>query len=105
MSRAIRFHRLGGPEVLELENVEVGAPGPGQARVRHAYVAVNFIDVYFREGRYPAPPPFIVGQEAAGIVAKVGSGVTSVKPGDRVIVEIGSFAHRVRIGASANSLD
>ena len=51
MARAIRFHQTGGPEVLELENVDVGEPGPGQARVRHTYVAVNFIDVYFRTGR------------------------------------------------------
>ncbi len=53
MSRAIRFHQTGGPEVLKLETVEVGEPGPGQARVRHTFVAVNFIDVYFRTGHYP----------------------------------------------------
>ena len=57
MSRAIRFHQTGGPEVLKLETVEVGEPGPGQARVRHTYVAVNFIDVYFRTGHYPLPLP------------------------------------------------
>ena len=53
MAKAIRFHETGGPEVLRLETVEVGEPGPGQARVRHSYIAVNFIDTYFRTGRYP----------------------------------------------------
>jgi NADPH:quinone reductase-like Zn-dependent oxidoreductase len=55
MAKAIRLHQIGGPEVLTLEQVEVGDPGPGQARVRHTYVAVNFIDIYFRTGRYPMP--------------------------------------------------
>ena len=62
MAKAIRFHKTGGPEVLELETVEVGEPGPGQARVRHSYVAVNFIDIYFRTGRYPLPLPERAGQ-------------------------------------------
>ena len=84
MSKAIRFHRLGGPEVLELDNVEVGAPGPGQARLRHTYVAVNFIDVYFRTGRYPTPLPSGLGSDAVGVVEAVGEGVTDVKVGDRV---------------------
>ena len=64
MAQAIRFHETGGPEVLRLEQVEVGEPGPGQARVRHAYVAVNFIDVYFRTGRYPMPLPNGLGSDA-----------------------------------------
>jgi NADPH2:quinone reductase len=84
MARAIRFHQIGGPEVLELENVEVGAPGPGQARVRHTYVAVNFIDIYFRTGRYPLPLPNGLGSDAVGVVEAVGEGVTEVAPGDRV---------------------
>ncbi len=84
MSRAIRFHRLGGPEVLELEAVEVGAPGPGQARVRHRYVAVNFIDVYFRTGCYPTPLPSGLGSDAVGVVEAVGEGVTDIRVGDRV---------------------
>ena len=84
MAKAIRFHRLGGPEVLELENVEVGAPGPGQARVRHAYVAVNFIDVYFRTGRYPTPLPSGLGSDAVGVVEAVGEGVSDLRVGDRV---------------------
>lgn len=84
MARAIRFHETGGPEVLRLEQIEVGAPGPGQARVRHTYVAVNFIDIYFRTGRYPHPLPAGLGSDAVGVVEAVGEGVTDVKPGDRV---------------------
>ena len=84
MARAIRFHQTGGPEVLQLETVEVGEPGPGQARVRHAYVAVNFIDIYFRTGRYPHPLPAGLGSDAVGVVEAIGDGVTCVKPGDRV---------------------
>ena len=84
MAKAIRFHKTGGPEVLELETVEVGAPGPGQARVRHSFVAVNFIDIYFRTGRYPHPLPAGLGSDAVGVVEAVGEGVDSVKPGDRV---------------------
>ena len=68
MNRAIRFYETGGPEVLKLENVEVGEPGPGEARVRHAYVAVNFIDTYFRTGVYPLPLPNGLGSDAVGIV-------------------------------------
>jgi NADPH2:quinone reductase len=84
MAQAIRLHETGGPEVLKLEQVEVGAPGPGQARVRHSYVAVNFIDIYFRTGRYPLPLPNGLGSDAVGVVEAVGEGVTEVKPGDRV---------------------
>jgi len=84
MAHAIRFHATGGPEVLELQTVEVGDPGPGQARVRHSYVAVNFIDIYFRTGRYPLPLPNGLGSDAVGIVEAVGEGVTDVRPGDRV---------------------
>jgi NADPH2:quinone reductase len=84
MARAIRFDRTGGPEVLRLETVEVGEPGPGEARVRHTYVAVNFIDVYFRTGRYPLALPNGLGSDAVGVVEAVGPGVTEVKPGDRV---------------------
>jgi NADPH2:quinone reductase len=84
MTRAIRFHQTGGPEVLTLETVEVGEPGPGQARVRHSYVAVNFIDIYFRTGRYPLPLPNGLGSDAVGVVEAVGDGVTDLKAGDRV---------------------
>ena len=84
MARAIRFYETGGPEVLTLETVEVGEPGPGQARVRHTFVAVNFIDIYFRTGRYPLPLPNGLGSDAVGVVEAVGPGVTDVKVGDRV---------------------
>ena len=84
MAKAIRFHQTGGPEVLKLETVDVGEPGPGQARVRHAYVAVNFIDIYFRTGRYPLALPNGLGSDAVGVVEAVGDGVTDIRAGDRV---------------------
>jgi NADPH2:quinone reductase len=84
MTKAIRFHETGGPEVLRLETVDVGAPGPGQVRVRHTRIAVNFIDIYFRIGRYPALLPNGLGSDAVGVVEAVGEGVTFLSPGDRV---------------------
>jgi len=84
MAKVIRFYETGGPEVLQLETVEVGDPGPGQARVRHTYVAVNFIDIYFRIGRYPHPLPAGIGSDAVGVVEAVGDGVVDIKVGDRV---------------------
>jgi NADPH2:quinone reductase len=89
MAKAIRFHETGGPEVLRLENVKVGEPGPGQARVRHSYIAVNFIDIYFRTGRYPLPLPNGLGSDAVGVVEAVGPGVTDIRVGDRVGYLIG----------------
>ena len=84
MARAIRFYETGGPEVMRVETAAVGEPGPEQARVRHSYVAVNFIDVYFRTGRYPLPLPNGLGSDAVGVVEAVGSGVTDIRVGDRV---------------------
>ncbi|MBS0429216.1 MAG: quinone oxidoreductase [Proteobacteria bacterium] len=84
MVKAIRFHETGGPEVLKLVDVEVGEPGAGQARVRHSHIALNFIDVYFRTGRYPLPLPNGLGSDAVGVVEAVGPGVTDVRVGDRV---------------------
>jgi len=84
MAHAIRLYQTGGTEVLKHETVEVGDPGPGQARVRHSYVAVNFIDIYFRTGRYPMPLPNGLGSDAVGVVEAVGPGVTDIKAGDRV---------------------
>jgi NADPH2:quinone reductase len=78
------MHQTGGPEVLSLEDVAVGEPGPGQARLRHVAVGINFADTYFRTGMYPVPLPAGMGVEAAGLVDAVGEGVTNVKPGDRV---------------------
>ena len=84
MAQAIRLYETGGTEVLKLETVEVGDPGPGQARVRHSFVAVNFIDIYFRTGRYPMPLPNGLGSDAVGVVEAVGPDVTDIKAGDRV---------------------
>jgi NADPH2:quinone reductase len=84
MAHAIRFHKAGGPEVLQLEEVAVGSPGPGQARLRHVAVGLNFADTYFRSGVYPVPLPAGMGVEASGVVEAVGDGVTNVAPGDRV---------------------
>lgn len=84
MPRAVRFYDTGGPEVLRLEEVEIGEPGPGQARIQHVAVGLNFADTYFRSGIYPVPRPSGLGVEGAGIVTAVGPGVTNVAVGDRV---------------------
>jgi NADPH2:quinone reductase len=84
MTHAIRLHQTGGPEVLTWEEVEVGAPGPGQVRLRQHAVGLNFIDVYHRTGLYPVPLPAVPGLEGAGVVEAVGPEVTQVKVGDRV---------------------
>ena len=81
---AVRFDRAGGPEVLRYEEIEVGKPGPGQVRVRHGAVGLNFADTYFRSGMYPVALPNGIGVEAAGTVEEVGEGVTNVRAGDRV---------------------
>lgn len=102
MSKAIRFHKIGGPEVLILEDIEVGEPGPGQARVRHSACGLNYIDTYHRSGLYPLPLPSGIGQEGAGVVEAVGPGVTLVKPGERVAYAggpVGAYAD-VRIIAA-----
>src|SRR5438128_3876401 len=84
MPKAIRVHATGGPEVLSWEEVPVGDPGPGEARIRHTAIGLNFIDTYQRSGLYKLALPSGLGSEGAGIVEAVGSGVTDVKPGDRV---------------------
>ncbi|OWW22432.1 quinone oxidoreductase family protein [Noviherbaspirillum denitrificans] len=84
MAKAIRINQVGGPEVMEYVDVEVGDPGPGEARVRQMACGLNYIDVYFRTGAYPQPLPAGLGMEGAGVVEAVGEGVTHVKPGDRV---------------------
>lgn len=99
MSKAIRFHEIGGPEVLRSEEIEVGEPGPGEARVRHGAIGVNFVDVYHRNGLYPAPLPSGLGSEAAGVVEAVGQGVSHVRAGDRVVYAggpLGAYA-QVRV--------
>ncbi len=84
MPKAIRIQKAGGPEVLQWEDVSVGDPGPGEARVRHHAVGLNYTDVYHRMGLYPLSYPSGLGLEASGVVEAVGAGVANVKPGDRV---------------------
>ena len=93
MTKAVRFHKTGGPEVLQMDEVDVPAPGAGQARVRHTAIGVNFIDTYQRSGIYPAPLPSGAGNEGAGVVEAVGAGVTQLKAGDRVAYtgQIGAY--------------
>jgi len=95
MTKAIRINRFGGPEVMELVDVELGPPGPGEAQVRHEAIGLNFIDVYHRTGLYPQPLPAGLGMEGAGVVEAVGEGVIEVQVGDRVAYAgrpIGSYA-------------
>ena len=84
MAKGIRFYETGGPEVLRWEALEVGEPGPGEVRVRHHAVGLNFADTYFRTGLYPAPLPAGMGVEGAGVIEAVGPGVTDFAEGDRV---------------------
>jgi len=84
MSQAIRFHEHGGPEVLRLDDVEVGDPGPGALRLRHTAIGVNFVDTYQRSGLYSVPLPQVAGSEAAGVVEAVGDGAEGFAVGDRV---------------------
>src|SRR6202140_5535134 len=96
MVAAVRVHKVGGPEVLTYEEIEVGAPGAGQLRVKQHACGVNFIDTYFRMGMYPSPVglPFVAGNEGAGEVVAVGPGVTDFKVGDRVgyVTALGCYA-------------
>src|SRR5256885_11905389 len=84
MAKAVRYHKQGGPEVLQVDEVQVGEPGPGQARIRHTAIGVNFVDTYQRSGLYPMQLPAIAGNEGAGAVVSVGQGVSDLKAGDRV---------------------
>ena len=82
-SKTIQISQYGGPEVLQLVELPVGEPGPGEIRIRHHACGLNFIDVYQRTGLYPIPLPLTLGMEGAGIVEAVGEGVTHLKAGDR----------------------
>jgi NADPH:quinone reductase len=99
--KAIRFHAPGGPEVLKLEDVDLGMPAPGQVRVRHTAIGVNFIDTYHRSGLYKLPLPSGLGSEAAGIVEAPGEGVTTLKKGDRVAYAgaLGAYAEANNVAA------
>jgi len=102
MVKAIRVHETGGPEKLIYEDVELPPPGPGEVRVRHTAIGLNFIDVYFRTGLYPTPLPAIPGGEGAGVVVSVGPGVTGFAPGERVAYAAGpgSYADERNVGAA-----
>ncbi|KRC04116.1 quinone oxidoreductase [Hydrogenophaga sp. Root209] len=82
-TRAVRIHAPGGPEQLVIDTLSVGDPGPGQVRIRHHAIGLNFIDVYQRSGLYPFPMPLSLGMEGAGVIEAVGEGVTHLKAGDR----------------------
>jgi NADPH2:quinone reductase len=94
MPHAVRIHEYGGPEVLKWDAIEVGQPGPGQARLRQTAVGLNYIDTYQRSGLYKVPLPFIAGSEAAGVVEAVGPDVKDIKVGDHVAYAgaLGSYA-------------
>lgn len=92
MTKAIRIHETGGPEVMRWEDVPTPEPGPGEVAVRHEAIGLNFVDVYFRSGHYKAPSlPFTPGLEGAGTVVAVGSGVAGFKKGDRVCYGTGAM--------------
>ncbi|WP_158815176.1 quinone oxidoreductase [Methylocapsa sp. S129] len=100
--RAIRIYETGGPEVMRFEDVELPPPGPGEARVRHHAIGVNFLDVYYRTGLYPSPPkPFTPGNEGAGEIVALGKGVKDLKLGDRVVyaAPLGSYAEERNVEA------
>ncbi len=84
MAKAVRYHKQGGPEVLQVDDIQVGDPGQGQVRIRHTAIGVNFVDTYQRSGLYPMQVPQVAGNEAAGVVDAVGAGVTDLKAGDHV---------------------
>lgn len=96
MSKVVRFHKTGGPDVLQLEEVSVGEPGQGQVRVRHSAIGVNFIDTYQRSGLYQMALPAAAGNEGAGVVEAVGPGVTQLKVGDRVAYtgQVGAYCEQ-----------
>ena len=102
MTKAIRIHQNGGPEVMQWEDVPTPEPGTGEALIKHEAVGLNYIDVYFRSGLYKAPHmPLTIGMEGAGTVLAVGAGVTNLKPGDRVAYAgpIGGYATQRTIAA------
>lgn len=96
MVKAIRVHAPGGAEVLKVETIEVGAPGPGEVRIAHTAIGVNFIDIYHRSGIYPLPLPFIPGMEGVGVIEALGPDVVGLKVGDRVGYAglIGSYSEK-----------
>src|SRR5215210_4552295 len=104
MVKAIQIQEYGGPEVLSYADVDASPPGPGEVRVRHHAIGVNFIDTYFRSGQYQAPAlPFVPGNEGAGVIVAVGEGVTGFQTGERVAYagSLGSYAEERNVDAKA----
>jgi NADPH2:quinone reductase len=103
MVKAIRVHHPGGPEALQLEEVDLPAPGPGEVQIRHRAIGVNFIDIYRRTGAYPAQYPFIPGHEGAGQIVAVGEGVTDFEEGDRAayVGALGGYSEARNIAADS----
>jgi len=99
--KAVRIHKTGGPEVLQLDDIELPPPGPDQVRIRHRAIGVNFIDTYHRSGLYPLPLPAVIGSEAAGTIEAVGENVRTLKIGDRAAYCMvrGSYAEAANIPA------
>jgi NADPH:quinone reductase len=102
MSKSILMHETGGPEKMQLADVEVGSPGPGEVKVRHTAIGLNFIDIYTRSGLYPTPLPNAVGREGAGVIVKVGPKVKGFKKGDRVAYSgvIGAYCEERVMGTT-----
>lgn len=102
-THAVRMHQTGGPEVLRWENIELPPPEPGELRVRHTAIGLNFLDTYYRTGLYPLPLPAVIGNEAAGVVEELGPGVTAFAKGDRVAYgtgPVGAYAEARNIPAA-----
>ncbi len=101
MAKVIRIHQHGGPEALQLDEMSVGEPGPGEVRLRQTAIGLNYIDVYFRTGLYPCELPAVLGMEAAGVVEALGAGVDGLKIGDRVAypMTLGAYAEQRVISA------
>ena len=102
MSKSIQMHENGGPETMKLEDVEVGKPGPGQVKIKHTAIGLNFIDIYTRSGLYKTPLPNAVGREGAGVILEVGPKVKGFKKGDRVAYcgELGAYCEERLIGTA-----
>ena len=102
MVKAIRIHKIGGPEVLQLDDIDLPPPGPGEARIRHKAIGLNFLDTYYRTGLYPMPLPLVLGNEGAGDVLALGKGVKGLKVGDRVgyAATLGAYAEERNIAAN-----
>ena len=103
MTRAIRFDKVGGADVLALQDVALNAPGDGEVRVRHTAIGVNFVDIYHRSGLYKVPLPSGLGLEAAGVVESIGPNVARFREGDRIAYAsgpIGAYSEAANVAAN-----